>query len=363
MRSVVVVSLMLAAACGGGGSTPVADADRTDAAELVADAPAPGDPDAAPGTVIALVGEPPLPNWDGVYAWSLVLAGDHVYYSDRVLGAGYVWRVPVGGGAVEPAIPLEGAEANAEYCFSGGGERAGWIAATGTRVSWAGCLDRVRDVDATTGEIARIGTWDATYLVSTTTHLYGTRAVDDPRGGSTGTISAFELATGAVAPLAVYDGRPTYVAADDAHVYWSDLGGVVMRVPRGGGDHELVATGTSPHDLVVDDTHVYWADPGAGEIRRADKTGGPVETIAFGQEQAVHIALHRAFVYWTTTSDLGPGGVWRAPAAGGATEHLASGVLDETDDSRGPWDIVVDDRGVFWTELFGRGAVMWRALP
>lgn len=64
-----------------------------------------------------------LSNWDGIDPWGITLAGDSVYYSDDALGAGYVWKVAKVGGIASPVIEIRGADATAEYCLGGAGEK------------------------------------------------------------------------------------------------------------------------------------------------------------------------------------------------------------------------------------------------
>jgi hypothetical protein len=346
---------LLVAGCGDGAPAVVDAASAADA---------PGPPDAAPAVdaavppaPIVVVGEPPLPNWDGIYPWSIAVVDGWIYWSDRVLGAGYVWRVPEAGGAPETAFPLSGVEAGMEYCLGGGGgENAGWIVARPGHVHWVGCMGRVRDADVASGTVARIGTWDADHLVATATHLYGTR-------GAAGEVGAFELATGTATVVATPLGSPAYLAADELYLYVSDVEGAVLRAPIAGGAAESLATSTWPHGIAADATHVYWADPAEGAIRRIAKGGGAVELVADGQTSPVGIAIDDLFVYFTSHPDLGPGAVLRVAKGGGDPELLATGNLDAADEAWGPWQVVVTADSVYWTETYGRGAIMKLAKP
>lgn len=70
-------------------------------------------------------------------------------------------------------------------------------------------------------------------------------------------------------------GRPTHLAVDKTHVYWTDrLDGTVRRVARDGGAVEVLATGQDGPDLiVVDEWHVYWLTA-SGAVQMVNKQGG-----------------------------------------------------------------------------------------
>ena len=300
------------------------------------------------------------PNWDGVYPYGIALATDAIYYSDGVRGVGFVWKVSKQGGIPEIAIPNEGAEAFAEYCLvDGGGENAGWLATRTGHVHWHGCMDRLRDLDVATGETTRIGTLAVSYIATSETAVFGTRQRAVAMA-TMGEVVELTLADGVETVLASYQGRPRYLALDADHVYWSDLDGPIMRAAQGAaGGAEPVAMGTAPEGIAVDDAYVYWTEPSRGAVVRANKVGGVVETIATGQDQPVQILVDGDFVYWTNTSDYGPGAVMRVRKDGSsAPAVLATGQGMMAGQHRGPWALAVDERAVYWTELFGAGAVM-----
>src|SRR5262245_605205 len=105
----ILSAIALCAGCGAPRGTSAMSDAGVDAAAAAADASSMHQP-------VALVESGAVLSWDGVYPWSLVLVEDAIYYTDAVLGAGYVWKVAKSGGAVEPAIPLVGQAASVEYC-------------------------------------------------------------------------------------------------------------------------------------------------------------------------------------------------------------------------------------------------------
>jgi hypothetical protein len=308
---------------------------------------------------VAVVEGKTSPNWDGVYPWSLVLVGDSIYYSDSALGGGYVWQVSKQGGAVAAVIVINDADAAAEYCVGeGGGEGARWLVARGTHVHWHGCRDELRDLDTATGIVAALGPLVADQLAATATRIFGThiKSVGPP---SAGDVVSFSVADTTAATLADYAGEPAYIAADESYVYWSDSSGTVSKVAQTGGDVVALAQSTEPQGVALDQTYVYFSDPSLGAVLRVPKAGGTSETIATGQDTPVQIAVDGDFVYWTNTSDLGPGALMRAKKSGGAAPtQLATGKSTAASDHRGPWALALDDKAIYWTEIYGRGAIM-----
>jgi len=299
-----------------------------------------------------------LANWDGIDPWSLTLVGESVYYSDNVLGSGYVWKAAKTGGIASPVIEIQGVAATAEYCLGGaGGENARWLTSAAGHVYWRGCMNRLRDLDTSTGQVSRIGEFDVAFLASTSAQIFGTRQTTS--GSSTiGEIVAFSLSNVTQNTIGTYNGTPGYLAVDDVYVFWSDVSGAIMRVSQLGGTPQLVAPSPYPQGIALDADYVYWTDSSQGAILRVPKSGGNSDPIASGQDTPVQIAIDGDFVYWTDTSDLGLGSVMRASKDGGPATTLATGLGMGSDQHRGPWAIAIDDVAVYWTEIYGRGAVM-----
>lgn len=100
-----------------------------------------------------------------------------------------------------------------------------------------------------------------------------------------GTIMSLELATGEVRTLATgISGPERALAMTDTHVYWAGWrDGTVMRVPRAGGDPELVASiaaSSLPCGMAVSAAHLYWTLFG-GALQRVALDGGGVEELTW----------------------------------------------------------------------------------
>ncbi len=114
--------------------------------------------------------------------------------------------------------------------------------------------------------------------------------------------------------------RPAGLALDDRYVYFA-LGAVrwntldraaIVRVPKEGGTPVVLAQDSHYHvwDLAVDETHVYWARmrdnnfvPGdgpdiGGAVLRVPKEGGEVELLASGQNGPQSVVVEGDYVYW-----------------------------------------------------------------
>jgi hypothetical protein len=79
--------------------------------------------------------------------------------------------------------------------------------------------------------------------------------------GSTGSVLRLKPGTNAVETLASKQADPRDLALDDARVYWTNAGGggMVMALPKAGGEAVAVATGqAAPTHVVVDGAAVYW---------------------------------------------------------------------------------------------------------
>jgi hypothetical protein len=125
------------------------------------------------------------------------------------------------------------------------------------------------------------------------------------------------------------------------YVFWADLDGSVSKVPVAGGPTTTLASGfDAPGAIAVNDTDVYWTsvqpsrelDGGQtslGEISRVSIDGGPVTTIATGQEDPDSLLLTATDLYWANAgtygidAPLGTGAVVSMPLSGSAPAILA----------------------------------------
>lgn len=67
--------------------------------------------------------------------------------------------------------------------------------------------------------------------------------------------------------LAAGQGGAYAIAIDSTNVYWTNIGGTVMKVPIAGGT-TLASGQSSPEGIAVDATSVYWTNSGAGTVMK-----------------------------------------------------------------------------------------------
>jgi hypothetical protein len=91
------------------------------------------------------------------------------------------------------------------------------------------------------------------------------------------------------------------VALDAERVYWTSLAGVSSKKLDGTGLIVLPVSGERAHTLLLDGPWLYWTQTG-GRVLRAKRDGGPatVEVIVSGPPGAHGLAVDCGAVYWTT---------------------------------------------------------------
>lgn len=143
---------------------------------------------------------------------------------------------------------------------------------------------------------------------------------------------------GSAPPVVIGPTMTSYAWAmvvDDTNVYWAALesginGGAIFSLPkRGGGTPFLVASKQlRPSDLAVDDTHVYWTneghnaageEEGGGAVMFAPKAGGTATVLVHDLPLADAIALDGDGVVWKDHFTIR-----RIPKAGGAITTIDS---------------------------------------
>jgi hypothetical protein len=94
----------------------------------------------------------------------------------------------------------------------------------------------------------------------------------------------------------------------------------------------------TPGWLASDEANLYWVNMGSGSIAKVSKSGGPVTTLATGQDKPFGIVVNGSQVFWTNRS----GTVMSVSTEGGDLTTLASG-------QDAPYAVAADATGVYWT--------------
>ncbi len=169
-------------------------------------------------------------------------------------------------------------------------------------------------------------------------------------GSSSTAMFSFTTTTAPVAGPVLVSGlsNPTSIAVDADSVYWVEFGGLIRKVPKGGGTPTtLFASGGNPSGIAVDSSTVYFGD--GLNIRSMPKGGGSGTILApYNPDE---VAVDSMNVYWT---DFNAGAVRSVPKGGGSVNTLATG-------SNSPAGIATDGVNVYWSEFSWPGVV--RKVP
>lgn len=173
----------------------------------------------------------------------------------------------------------------------------------------------------------------------------------------TSCISWCTIAPLAAAPQRLADRGYRYQSlalAPDAIYLASDEKELVL-IDRQGRQKDRVIAQAQAWALAVDDTQVYFSTGPA--IRALPRRGGPVVTLAAGQDDAAALTSDGTRLFWVTSGHGGGasahpspnnGTVMAVPVRGGAPVRLASG-------QPGPGAVAVDDHSVFWVNRTATG--------
>ncbi|WP_437659224.1 DUF5050 domain-containing protein [Sorangium sp. So ce1182] len=107
------------------------------------------------------------------------------------------------------------------------------------------------------------------------------------------------------------------VIGDASALYFGDGSGEnLYTVPLDGGEPVLLASDAGkPAHLAQDAENIYWTGGAVtNKVYKVAKSGGEVTVIAENEAEPAGIAVDAEFVYW---ANVGDGGVFKAPIAGG----------------------------------------------
>ena len=145
------------------------------------------------------------------------------------------------------------------------------------------------------------------------TNVYFTRWYTP--GPLMGALMKVPLAGGAAVELYSNQNMPSAFAIDATDAYINSNGGILARIPLGGGAAQYLNTAAGLTGIAVDASDIYFAD--ASGVRKAPKTGGPAATLATGT--VGQIVLDDTFVYYAAGT-----GVMKVGKAGGDAVVLAA---------------------------------------
>jgi virginiamycin B lyase len=148
--------------------------------------------------------------------------------------------------------------------------------------------------------------------------------------------------------------QPCGIAADRAHVYWtnSDRGTIGRANLDGTGvDQNFIAGATGACGLAVDGAHIYWSNVdnvpvfGAGSIGRANLDGtGVNQRFITGALNPVGVAVDGAHVYWANNNSHAIGRA-NLDGTGVNQSYLDVGLTGQ------PMGVAVDGAHVYWADL------------
>ncbi len=147
-----------------------------------------------------------------------------------------------------------------------------------------------------------------------------------------------------ILPLACEQAYASSMALDAENVYWITQGGIgiakalgnVMKIPKAGGSAITLAAQRSPVGLAVDSTSVYWTEL-SGAVMVVPKQGGTPRTLASTTGNPQEVAVDSKRLYWC---DL-DGALFTLPMGGGTPVSLAE---------CGGSDVAVGKSTIYWTK-------------
>ena len=152
------------------------------------------------------------------------------------------------------------------------------------------------------------------------------------------------LGGGPIVDLASAETPLMRLTLDDTFAYWTEQGGSVRAVPKGGGAmFEAAYVFGNPTEITTDGAHLYWVIPPFGGVAMAPTPGGEAMQIS-GQSDPQAIAVDSTHVYWVNAGTAGApsGQLVRAQRGNIASAEVLLTDLDA------PTAITVSDDSVYW---------------
>jgi len=136
------------------------------------------------------------------------------------------------------------------------------------------------------------------------------------------------------------DGRWLFVVDVDPSRQGMTHASAVLRIPAAGGQPTVLGRSDGEiANLALDDASVYWADRLDGSLVSVPKTGGAPRVLATDRGLPGFVAVEGDALTWVEKRG---DSLWTMPKTGGPPRRLAQ-------DFAGFANVVVDARGVFWT--------------
>ncbi len=136
------------------------------------------------------------------------------------------------------------------------------------------------------------------------------------------------------------------IVGDAEFLYLTAGSGVVMRIPKAGGEAKVLWRGTKEtHGIVLTDTDVYFSENARlGAVRRISKKSldGVATLLADSQSHSTAIAIDETMIYWLTQSNDG-GALMscRLPSCAELVERAPS--------REAPTNLALDETAIYWT--------------
>lgn len=244
--------------------------------------------------------------------WNLAVDGSFVYWVENDLSAGALRKILKNGGTVT-TLASSLAEPSA-------------LAVDESFVYW---LERKSGSNGSLKKVAISGgliTTLATGLNNAQNHLaqdaFSLYFGDNLPGGG-GAIRKVSKGGGQVITLVNTEiiNLRTAVAVDSDKVYFTDDQNNIKTVPVNGGSVSIIGSG-DPTAMVLNANDLYWVEYANGTVKKMNKNGGLITTLASGSKSPAGIATDGSSVYWIEFTN--PGKVLKVSVNGGSSSIISN---------------------------------------